>query len=497
MKTHTHYDTPRHRVGHPDPLAGLRSRFSNEQLSLLGACLAWPFAIFCVLNKVFIQPNNSSPVDDFSTVWHALQRFQVGAPVYNEELWMTDPHYLYSPGGTLLLSPITLISDFDTCRILFIVFNGFAMVLAAGLLTALFNFRLTGMVWPLSVIFLFSTESAYNTLRFTNINGVLLFNLALFLFLLLRYRHKALECAAGVALGLAITIKPQFAPLLFIPFARRQFLAVASGIAVPVVLNLAAIPLMVQPGDYVDKLMPYLGIVRDYANSSIAGIGVYYGIPHWQILIWRILAVASVLIAVVFLLRWRDRDPLMWASTTSSILLMGVFLISSLGQMYYSMLILPLLFTLFSRRSVMHNPIAWIGVYLCLSSDMWQSERWIKWGQVFEYTRGTIGWSLIILSAAVATVMWTLEERSNGLNTLGDIHYFGLFGARPLPTSQQPAVVQPHNLTQPREKSTHSAGDARSPHSTRVRRSSRLSQDKRNYEQPYGRHSIPSPNNQE
>lgn len=456
MKTHTHTDTaPKHRASEPDPLAGIRSRWSEAKLSLLVSLVAWPFAILTVLNKVFIQPNNFSPVDDFSTVWEALKRFREGVPVYNEELWMTDPHYLYSPGGTLLLSPIALIHDFDTGRMLFIMANGLAMVLAVGLFTALFNFRLTGAVWPLGVILLFSTESAYNTLRFTNINGILLFALALFLFLLLRFRTKTMEILAGVSLGLAITVKPQFAPLLLIPFARRQFLAVASGVAVPVVFNLAAIPLMVQPGDYVTKLMPYLSIVRDFANSSIPGIGVYYGFPSWQVWLWRILAALCVAIAVILLLRWRDRDPIMWACTTSSILLAGVFLISSLGQMYYSMLLLPLLFTVFSRRSVMHNPVAWVGVYLCLSSNEWFSDRWIKWGQVFEYTRGTIGWSLLLICAATVTVMWTLEEMKRGHNFFGDVKTFGIFGARPTPTSVEPATLEEQDATSSRtERST-------------------------------------------
>lgn len=417
-------------------------RMDATRISILIAIATWPLAIMGFIHKVFLVPHNYTPTDDFTTVWEALNRFRQGVPVYSEDYATTDPHYLYSPGGTLLLSPISLIPDFDLGRIFFIFLNGLAMVISLAILTKLFGFSLKGGVWPATTAVLFATESVENTLHFSNINGLLMLAEVLFLFLLIRYRSLFPQVLAGICLGLAITVKPQFAPLLFIPFVRRQFAAVGAGIAVPVFFNIAAIPLMNAPGDYLDKLVPYLGEVRDYANSSISGVGVYYGAPDGMILFWRGLAAIAVAVAIVLLLRWRDRDPLMWATTTASLLLTGVFLISSLGQMYYSMLLVPMIFTVCRYRSVMHNPVMWLGLYFCLSLDTWFSDRWRWWGAIFEYTRGTIGWSLVLLSAAVAVATWTIIELRRGQPFLGDVKTFGLFGDRPTPTSRVPATVE-------------------------------------------------------
>lgn len=156
-------------------------------------------------------------------------------------------------------------------------------------------------------------------------------------------------------------------------------------------------------------------------------MGVYFGFPDWTIWLWRILAAICVLVALAMLLRFRDRDPVMWAASTAGVLLTGVFLISSLGQMYYSMLLLPLLFTVVSSRSVMHSPVAWLGVYFFFSQDSWFSDRWVNYGRVAEYTRGTIGWSLLLVAAAVVSTMWFFRDRRHNVHPLGDVHTNGLF----------------------------------------------------------------------
>ncbi len=385
---------------------------------------AWPLAFFTMLHRMFLHPQNNHPTDDFTTVWNALHRFLDGVPVYDENYSFVDPHYLYSPGGTLLLSPLALLPSWDAGRILFIFANGAAVFLALAVLTKLARRPLTGPVLPVAAFLVFSTESVTNTLLFSNVNGVLLLVEVVFLWLLLvgsgdvswRFgagtgtRSTAAAVLAGIAVGLAVTVKPQFAVLLFLPLVKRQWTALASAVAVPVVFNLAAWPLMNQPADYFDKLMPYLSEVRDYANSSISGVGVYFGMGDWFILTLRGLSALAVAVAVLGLLRWRNSDPLMWASTTTGILMTGVFLVSSLGQMYYSMMLLPMIFTVFCRLSVMHNPVTWIGVYWCMSGDSWNSDRWEWPGRIVEYTRGTVGWGLIVLTAATTVVVWLVTD---------------------------------------------------------------------------------------
>ncbi|MDN5582866.1 MULTISPECIES: glycosyltransferase family 87 protein [unclassified Corynebacterium] len=385
---------------------------------------AWPLAIFTMIHRVFLSPQNSHPTDDFTTVWNALHRFIDGVPVYDENYTFVDPHYLYSPGGTLLLSPLAYLPTWDSGRILFIFANGVAVLVALAILTKLARRSLTGPVLPVAAFLVFSTESITNTLLFSNINGVLLFVEVVFLWWILvgagdvswrcgagtGTRSTWATVLAGIAVGLAITVKPQFAVLLFLPFVRRQWWAVVTGLAVPVAFNLAAWPLMARPGDYLDKLMPYLGEVRDYANSSVSGVGVYFGMSDWFVLLMRALFAMGVAVAVLGLLRWRNSDPLMWSATTAGILMTGVFLVSSLGQMYYSMMLIPMIFTVFCRFSVMHNPVIWVGIYWCMSGDSWNSDRWEWPGRIVEYTRGTVGWGLIILAAATSVVVWLVTD---------------------------------------------------------------------------------------
>lgn len=391
-----------------------------------------------LIHKVVLKPQNFHVTDDFTTVWEALNRFREGLPVYSEDYSLIDPHYLYSPGGTLLLSPLAFLPSFDLARIAYILVNGLAIVLALAVLTRLFNFTLRDPVWPLSIALLFSTESVKNTLLFSNINGVLFLAEVLFLTLVLKATSLRGQILSGIILGLCITIKPQFIPLIFLPLALRQITTIILAIVTPILTSLAAWPLMEQPGDYFNKLMPYLGQVRDYANSSIPGVGAYFGFPGWLTLFWQILAALFVLVTVLLLLRWRDREPLLWATTTTSILLIGVFLISSLGQMYYSMLLAPMFFTVLKHKSVMHNPIAWFGVYFCMSLDEWYSDRWHTLGRAFEYVRGTLGWSALLIAATATVIMWVWMEIKHGQPLLGDVKTGGIISRnhRQLPTTQ-------------------------------------------------------------
>lgn len=397
----------------PEPMS-----LNYQRARTVAVWALWPIAVMTAIHKVWFAFNNHA-TDDFTTVWNAILRFRTGVPVYSEDYATVDPHYLYFPGGTLLLSPLSLMPSFSIGRAFYIGANAASTVLALGILSYLVahakNHRspwrdaITGIVWPASIIVLFNTEAVRNTLLFSNINGVLLLLEVLFLWFLISRKGWA----AGIALGLAITIKPQFLPLLFLPLVKRQWGALATGIGIPIVFNLAAWSLMTQPQDFFSKLLPYLDEVRDFANSSIIGLGTYFGVPEPVIWLWRIFAALLVLAGVFVLLKWRDSDNFMWASTTSSLLLLGVFLVSSLGQMYYSMLFAPLFFTVLLHRSVMHNPIAWLGAYFCLSIDIWMSDKWIWPGRIFEYTRGTIGWMLLLIAISITAVMWLVQSRRN------------------------------------------------------------------------------------
>ena len=92
----------------PEPAATepFPSRVRTTAWDHIGNSILWPLAMILVAHRLIILSINGDVTDDFSTVYYALRRFIEGVPVYNENYHHVDPHYLYSPGATLLLSPL-------------------------------------------------------------------------------------------------------------------------------------------------------------------------------------------------------------------------------------------------------------------------------------------------------------------------------------------------------------------------------------------------------
>ncbi|WIM68970.1 glycosyltransferase family 87 protein [Corynebacterium breve] len=374
--------------------------------------LAWPTALILVFHRLVVLAWTGSVTDDFTTVQSATRRFVERVPVYNEVYHHVNPHYLYNPGATLLLAPLGLTADTGLIRPWFILLNAVAIVAALGWMTRLVNHSLSSPLFPMSIALAFITESVTNTLVFSNINGVLLFALVAYLAFLLRGH----SWWAGLVIGLAIVIKPMFLPLLFLPLVKLDWKAIVAGIAVPAGLNAIAWPLVPGANDYLTKVVPYLGETRDYANSSLAGFAVYFGMPGWmEKTLWALLAL-MVAFAAVALVTLRDTEPLVWATTTAAVLLTGVFLLSSLGQAYYSMMLFPAMFTAVGRVSFFHTPTAWLGALLALSPLQWMSPHFPQLGKWLTYFLPTAGWAVLIVAAAT-WVGWTAWTNSRSFPT--------------------------------------------------------------------------------
>lgn len=371
---------------------------------------AWPAAVLIVVHGVFILAANGAPTDDFTTVYSAVRRFLNGTEVYNEVYHHVDPHYLYNPGATLLLTPMGLITDHAWARGVFILVNAASIIAALAVLTRLFGHRLSSALWPISVAAAFTTESVRNTLTFSNVNGVLLLVFVGFLALWITPRNRWL---AGLLLGAAIVVKPMFAPLLFLPLVRLDWRTAGAAVAVPVATNLVAWPLVPGADAYVTTVMPYLSETRDYANASLAGFAEYFALPGVLYApAWLVFA-AFCAVGTLCLAYWRDTDPLLWATTTAGLLLTGVFFLSSLGQQYYSMMLFPLLFTVMLRTSVMHTAPAWIAAFLLLAPVDWASTLAPTLGRWANTFVATAGWGLLIVVIATTAVAWVVHRRND------------------------------------------------------------------------------------
>jgi arabinofuranan 3-O-arabinosyltransferase len=261
---------------------------------------------------------------------------------------------------------------------------------------------------------MFCTESVVNTLVFGNINGCILLLEVLFFRWLLdgKVNHQWL---AGVAIGLSLVVKPLLGPLLLLPLLNRQWRAVAAAIVVPLVFNAVAWPLVSDPMNFVTGTLRYIFKTRDYFNSSIQGNGIYYGLPLWLILLLRIAFLLLAVVSLWLLYRYyRTRDPLFWMTTSSGVLLIASYLVLSLGQGYYSMMLFPFLMTVVLPNSVIRNWPAWLAIYGFMSADRWLLGHWPTTGRFFEYTKFTYGWCLMLVVVFCVLYFRYLDAKADG-----------------------------------------------------------------------------------
>lgn len=126
-------------------LAAFRPRSGPPSAATVLRSALWPIAIFSVLHRSIILTLNGNITDDFKPVYRAVLNFRRGWDIYNEHFDYVDPHYLYPPGGTLLMAPFGYLS-FNPSRYLFILINTVAILIAWYLLLRLFNYTLRR--WP-------------------------------------------------------------------------------------------------------------------------------------------------------------------------------------------------------------------------------------------------------------------------------------------------------------------------------------------------------------
>lgn len=371
----------------------------------------WPISIMMIFHRSVILAVNGDRTNDFAPVYEAALRFLNRQPVYAENLNTVDPHYLYPPAGTLLMAPMAVL-DPERSRWLFIAISVIALVVSAYLLARLFNYSARSWVIPVILFFFFSTETVAHTLIFTNFNSFVLLGMLAFLLLMMR-RH---DLWAGVPLALTLAVKPILAPLLLLPLLNRQWRILVTAIGIPIVLNIVAWPLIVDRNSFLTRTFPYLNEARDYYNSSIAGNGAYFGVADWLIVVLRIAFVAMAVFALWFLYRYyRRTDELLWLATSAGVLLLTEFLVGALGQGYYSMLLFPLLMTVFLPGSTVRNWPAWLGVYGCMAFDSFYSKRWEWPGWWLEYNKVTWGWSLLMIAVFCSLLFRYLDMRRDGV----------------------------------------------------------------------------------
>ncbi|MBP2452879.1 arabinofuranan 3-O-arabinosyltransferase [Mycolicibacterium lutetiense] len=390
-----------------------RPRTSAPSTASVLRSVLWPIAIMSIIHRSYVLATNGYITDDFGPVYRAVSNFRRHWAIYNEHFNFVDPHYLYPPGGTLLLSPFGFLPEFAS-RFWFVAINAVAIIIAACILVRLFKFSLTSVALPALLLAMFCTESVTNTLVFTNINGCILLGEVLFFWFLLKGGTRN-ELLAGAAIGLTLVLKPSLTPLLLLPLLNRQWRTMITAFGVPLVFNAVAWPLSADPMGFVRNTVPYILETRDYFNSSIQGNGVYYGLPIWLIVALRLTALVLAVVSLWLLYRYyRQRDQLFWMLTSSGVLLISSWLVLGLAQGYYSMMLFPFLMTVVLPNSVIRNWPAWLGIYGFMTMDRWLMWRWPTTGRYLEYMKITYGWSLLLVVVFCALYFRYLDAKQDG-----------------------------------------------------------------------------------
>ncbi len=377
-------------------MAGFSPRTGPPSAATILRSALWPLAIMSVLHRSIVLPANGNITDDFKPVYRAVNNFRHGLDIYNEHFDYVDPHYLYPPGGTLLMAPFGYL-PFTPSRYLFILINTVAILIAWYLLLRLFKYTLSSVAAPALLLAMFCTESVSSTLVFTNINGCVLLAEMLFLWWLLDGK-KGHQWWAGIAIGLTLTLKPVLAPLPLLPFLNRQWRAWVTAIVVPVVINLAAWPLVGHPMDFFTKTVPYILGTRDYFNSSIEGNGVYFGLPTWLIVLpadpvhaardRRSVAAVPLLphprpaVLVHHLVGRAAAVVLAGAVAGPGLLLDDAVPVPDDGR---------------AAQLAIRNWPAWLGIYGFMTLDGWLLFNWMRYGRALQYLKITYGWSLLLI----------------------------------------------------------------------------------------------------
>jgi arabinofuranan 3-O-arabinosyltransferase len=149
---------------------------------------------------------------------------------------------------------------------------------------------------------------------------------------------------AGLVIGLSIAVKPMLVPLGLVFLLARRWGGFALAAGVPAALAGAMLLLIPDPGRFFTTTVPFLlGGQDDYARPFDISLGAILpraGLDGPVVLAARVLVAAAALAFAG--LRWRaagraDRRLV----ETSSIVMLGTFLVSSPGFDHYVLLVLP------------------------------------------------------------------------------------------------------------------------------------------------------------
>jgi arabinofuranan 3-O-arabinosyltransferase len=306
---------------------------------------AWVFAALSFATSLVPIVNGSQGYDTapLTTAVHALLN---GRDIYSAE---GAGDFLYPPSGLLLLLPLGAVGIAWAGRIFFIV-DIAAILAATAIVLQLFGLRWRGLAGAIALFGLSLAWPVTSTLDAGNVNGPILLGLAAFLLAAQQGRWRA----AGVCLGLTLALKPILAPVLVVVALYRRWSALLVAVSIPLFLSAPLLAVVPATRRFFDTTLPLLVHGQ---NDQIQAASVSMQSAAMRLSVPTPLgrgAEACVLGLTLWLI-WKrvhgsEAEPSRLVESTS-IALVGSFVLSSFAFAHYGVFLLPFAVSLVALSS--------------------------------------------------------------------------------------------------------------------------------------------------
>jgi arabinofuranan 3-O-arabinosyltransferase len=172
--------------------------------------------------------------------------------------------------------------------------------------------------------------------------------------------------AAGT-IGVSLSLKPLLLAVLIVFVLARRWRALAVALAIPAALNILALLLVRNPGGVLSKLPGLLNRAGSGALLNSAWVDVLrtFGFPHWSVIVVRLATAAVAVLAAV--LAWKRLENLaLRCVTTTTALLLGVYLAGTLSENHYMLTLVPFAVAAVIPGSPLRWFPGWIGMLLLM-----------------------------------------------------------------------------------------------------------------------------------
>ena len=337
---------------------------------------------------------------DLLTTWRAERLFAHGGAPYAIKA------FVYPPSALLVLRPIAALSAHDL-KVVGLAVTAAAAWGAVMLSASAIGLRWWGLTSAVTIFLLRFTQAMTGELLLENVTVLCFLALAAFFFFALRDQWVV----GGVAIGLSLAIKPLLLPVLLVFVLARQWRGLAVAAGVPAALNLLALAFVASPSQVFSKLPSVLDRTGTGVSLNSAWVDVTrtLGLPVGVSVTLRVATVAVVVVGTWW--AWQVLDnAVLRVVTSSSLLLIGVYLAGTLSEYHFMLTLVPLVMTVALARSPVRTIPALLGV-------LWMMGRFVlprSWMGLSSQAADNSVFRAFGMSVVAVSIVLVLAHRRRG-----------------------------------------------------------------------------------